>query len=62
MMTTKTETAVKPTIAATSTNLMSILFVAILGAGMVFVVGMAQSQTLHDAAHDLRHATGFPCH
>ncbi len=43
-------------------SLTSILFVAVLGAGMVVLAGLAQSQTLHDAAHDVRHATGFPCH
>jgi cobalt transporter subunit CbtB len=55
-MTTKTQTK------AAASPLISILFVAILGAGMVFLAGLAQSQTLHDAAHDMRHATGFPCH
>ena len=55
-MTTKTTTE------AAASPLMSILFIAILGVGMVFMVGLAQSQTLHDVAHDVRHATGFPCH
>ena len=35
---------------------------AMIGLGMLFVAGHAQSQTMHDAAHDMRHATGFPCH
>ena len=30
--------------------------------GTVQLSGFAKSQTLHDAAHDMRHATGFPCH
>ncbi len=33
-----------------------------IGATVLFVAGHAQSATLHDAAHDMRHATGFPCH
>ena len=33
-----------------------------LGFSIVFVTGHVQSHTLHDAAHDVRHATGFPCH
>ena len=33
-----------------------------IGVGVVFVTGHAQAQTLHDAAHDVRHTTGFPCH
>jgi cobalt transporter subunit CbtB len=46
---------------ATST-VAQVLLVAALGLGLLFVAGHAQSATLHDAAHDVRHATGFPCH
>lgn len=46
----------------TSTNLISILFVALLGGVILLAAGHAQSGALHDAAHDVRHATGFPCH
>ncbi len=34
----------------------------VLGFGIVTVAGHVQAATLHDAAHDVRHATGFPCH
>lgn len=57
MMTTLNQTAAK-----TTTNLISILFVAVLGGVILFAAGHAQSGALHDAAHDVRHATGFPCH
>ena len=57
-MTTQTTTQIR----AVSTGLPAILFVAFLGIGLVFLTGLAQSETLHDAAHDVRHATGFPCH
>lgn len=50
------------TIARTGSTTLSIVFVALLGATIVFLAGHAQSATLHDAAHDVRHATGFPCH
>ncbi|PPB82454.1 cobalt transporter subunit CbtB [Albidovulum inexpectatum] len=53
---------ISTTNAASATGLMSILFVALIGATVLFVAGHAQSATLHDAAHDMRHATGFPCH
>lgn len=33
-----------------------------LGALIVFTVGFAGAEVLHNAAHDTRHATGFPCH
>ena len=45
-----------------STALMQTLFMALIGATLVFASGFAHSQTLHDAAHDMRHSTGFPCH
>lgn len=38
------------------------LFSALIGGALLFVAGHAQSATLHEAAHDIRHATGFPCH
>ncbi|MDJ0950764.1 MAG: CbtB domain-containing protein [Alphaproteobacteria bacterium] len=34
----------------------------LLGAFLVFGAGFAQSDTLHNAAHDSRHAFAFPCH
>ncbi len=57
MMNTQTQTTAKFT-----SSLMSILCVALLGGVLLFVAGHAQSGALHDAAHDTRHATGFPCH
>ncbi len=55
------------TIATRSTTtaqsgLMGIVLTAFLGMGIVFLAGHAQSATLHHAAHDIRHGTGFPCH
>jgi len=38
------------------------LIVAALGLGLLFVAGFAESQVLHNATHDTRHSTGFPCH
>ncbi|EKE45374.1 hypothetical protein OCGS_0464 [Oceaniovalibus guishaninsula JLT2003] len=37
-------------------------FAMLIGLGLVVVTGHVQADTLHDAAHDVRHATGFPCH
>jgi cobalt transporter subunit CbtB len=34
----------------------------VFGSLLVFGTGLAQSETLHNAAHDTRHAIGFPCH
>jgi cobalt transporter subunit CbtB len=33
-----------------------------IGAAMVFTVGLSQVDAVHNAAHDTRHAIGFPCH
>lgn len=34
----------------------------LLGLTLLAGVGLAGSETLHQATHDVRHATGFPCH
>ena len=41
---------------------LSALFAASLGAFLVYGAGIASSDTLHNAAHDSRHAFGFSCH
>ena len=45
-----------------TTALLSVLGMLMLGMVVLFAAGHAQSATLHDAAHDVRHATGFTCH
>ncbi|KIN63018.1 putative cobalt transporter subunit (CbtB) superfamily [Sulfitobacter noctilucicola] len=37
-------------------------FALALGFGVIALTGHVQAAALHDAAHDVRHATGFPCH
>ena len=56
-MTTKT---LKTSVAGT--RFMPALFAVILGLGVITLTGHVQASALHDAAHDVRHATGFPCH
>ncbi len=34
----------------------------LLGSALIFGVGLAQDSRMHNAAHDTRHAIGFPCH
>ncbi len=37
--------------------------VALLGGiALIYTVGFAQPEILHNAAHDTRHAMSFPCH
>jgi len=33
-----------------------------LGLALLYVVGFAGPQVIHDAAHDARHSLNFPCH
>jgi cobalt transporter subunit CbtB len=33
-----------------------------LGSAIVYGVGLANMALAHNAAHDTRHAIGFPCH
>ena len=43
-------------------QLWAYIAVIFLGFSILAVAGHAQSPSLHGAAHDTRHATGFPCH
>lgn len=43
-------------------SLAAIVLVVFLGVSLLFAAGFAHSQVMHDAAHDTRHAVGFPCH
>lgn len=47
---------------ATASSLVAAALALALGLGLIAVAGHVQAATLHDAAHDVRHATGFPCH
>lgn len=43
-------------------SIVTVAFSALLGLAIVSVAGHVQAAAMHDAAHDVRHATGFPCH
>ena len=34
----------------------------LIGASLVFLVGFAKADVVHNAAHDTRHSLAFPCH
>lgn len=59
---TKTIGAAAPAQTKSTTTVFSVLAAGILGLGIITVAGHVQAATLHDAAHDVRHTTGFPCH
>ena len=45
-----------------STNLVAVAVSAFIGLAIVTLAGHVQGSALHGAAHDTRHAAGFPCH
>lgn len=49
-------------IEAVSSAVVAAMAAIALGAAIILVVGFSHSDLLHAAAHDVRHATGFPCH
>ncbi len=53
------QTVAAPAIAHTRAKLSAAF---LLGAALVFLVGFAHPQAVHDAAHDTRHSMAFPCH
>ncbi|HKL55139.1 MAG: CbtB domain-containing protein [Roseovarius sp.] len=47
---------------AVATTVLPFVAAMLIGLGIVTLAGHVQAAALHDAAHDVRHATGFPCH
>ncbi|MEO6607209.1 MAG: CbtB domain-containing protein [Aestuariivirga sp.] len=57
-MTTKTISTSISTSQRTIAGIISLF----MGCSMVFMVGLSHISAVHNAAHDTRHAIGFPCH
>ena len=55
-------TAIAQTASSARSTVLAAFAAAVLGMGIIVVAGHVQAATLHDAAHDVRHTTGFPCH
>jgi len=63
VMAARTQNSVSNTIAMPlATRLATAVVSLLLGAFLIYGVGLAHSDTLHDSAHDTRHSYGFPCH
>jgi cobalt transporter subunit CbtB len=58
-MTTSTISATKKGV---STRVKAGLVCLFTGSTLVFLVGLSNISVAHNAAHDTRHAIGFPCH
>ena len=60
MDTTQLQTGIQ--VAADTRRLWPGLAAAMLGMVILFGVALANSDTIHNAAHDTRHSAAFPCH
>lgn len=47
---------------AKAETLKAALVALFLGFGLVYLTGFSAPASVHDAAHDTRHALAFPCH
>ena len=45
-----------------SSRALQITFAALLGVFVIGGVGFSHISAVHNATHDVRHATAFPCH
>ena len=52
----------RPLAPSRSGVLIAAAFTALLGITVIWGVGFAPMNVLHNAAHDVRHSNGFPCH
>ena len=50
------------TISTISSKPLQLVGALILGAVMVYAAGFVNTSAVHNAAHDMRHSQGFPCH
>jgi len=55
-------TSARPLPAAAGSRLIPALAAVLLGLVLVGGAGFVQAESLHEAAHDTRHAFGLPCH
>jgi cobalt transporter subunit CbtB len=54
--------AVSTKAAPATAVLLPAVFAILFGLVLVYGVGFANPMTIHNAAHDARHAFAFPCH
>ena len=49
-------------ISTQSQRLAAAIGAALLGAALVYLAGFSHIAAVHNAAHDTRHSSAFPCH
>ena len=62
MSVTSKDTRIAAGLTASMGRLWPAMAAALLGLTIVYGVGLAKSDTVHNAAHDTRHSAAFPCH
>jgi len=50
------------TISTTVSKPLQLVGAFLLGMVVVYGAGFVQTSAVHNAAHDMRHSAGFPCH
>lgn len=53
---------ITPTTTAVTSVLAQLGAALLLGLVMLYAVGFSEASVAHNAAHDVRHANGRPCH
>jgi len=61
-MNTRTQSTTAVEVGSRAETRVAAAFALMLGIGLVFTTGFAHPTTIHNAAHDTRHALSFPCH
>ncbi len=59
---TMTSRSLRASAATTARTAVAAFAAMLLGSFILYGVGFAQPQQIHDAAHDARHSFAFPCH
>jgi cobalt transporter subunit CbtB len=54
--------AAAPSRAATASTVKAAVLASVLGLTLLYGMGFAPMEALHNAAHDSRHSASFPCH
>ena len=58
-----TETAYRSaTFSAAMAKPLQLISAFLLGAVILYAAGFVSTSAVHNAAHDMRHSQGFPCH
>lgn len=59
---TKAQALPATTISTTVSRPLQLVAAFVLGGVIVFAAGFFDTAAVHNAAHDMRHSQGFPCH